>query len=116
MIMDGRYQESTFSGNMMGMPFSGKSLVAYDNHRKVFTTTWIDNMGTGIMIMEGTWDEATKTITSKGKAVNPETKNMDEKKQVLKIIDDNNQLMEMYTQHPDGKETKDMEIKYTRKK
>lgn len=44
MIMNGLYQEGNHSGDMMGMPFNGKSIVAYDNHRKEFVSTWIDNM------------------------------------------------------------------------
>ena len=51
MVMDGRYQVSDFSGDMMGMPFNGLSTTAYDNYKKVFVSTWIDNMGTGIMMM-----------------------------------------------------------------
>ena len=37
-------------------------------------------------------------------------------RQTFKIVDDNNQVMEMYGAGPDGKEMKMMEIKYTRKK
>ena len=53
MIMGGRYQVSEAKGNMMGMPFNGMSTTGYDNHKKVFMSTWIDNMGTGVMKMEG---------------------------------------------------------------
>src|SRR5690348_16111549 len=31
MIMNGLYQETVYKGNMMGMPFEGKGLMAYDN-------------------------------------------------------------------------------------
>jgi len=54
MIMNGLYQQSTFKGDMMGMPFEGMSMVGYDNTRKVFTSTWVDNMSSGIMYLEGT--------------------------------------------------------------
>ncbi len=37
-------------------------------------------------------------------------------RETFKIIDDNTQMMEMFSQGPDGKEFKMMEIKYTRKK
>jgi len=116
MIMNGLYQESNHSGDMMGMPFSGKSTVAYDNHRKEFVSTWIDNMGSGIMVMKGTWDEATKTINMKGKMVDPGTKMDTDVRETFKIIDDNTQEMEMFVMTPDGKEFKTMNIKYTRKK
>lgn len=116
MIMNGLYQESNHSGNMMGMPFSGKSIVAYDNHLKQFVISWIDNMGSGIMILKGPWDESTKTITLKGTMIDAGTKGETAVKETFKIIDDNTQEMEMFVMTPDGKETKTMNIKYTRKK
>lgn len=116
MIMNGLYQQSTHSGNMMGMPFNGMSTVGFDNHRKEFVSTWIDNMGSGIMVMKGPWDEATKTITLKGKMVDAGTKMDTDVRETFKIIDDNTQEMEMFVMTPDGKEFKTMNIKYTRKK
>ena len=117
MMMDGRYQVSTHKGNFNGMPFEGMSTVAYDNAKKVFISTWIDNMGTGLMTMEGTWDGATKTITFKGKMVDPTTYKEVDVKETFRVVDDNNQVMEMFGTDPKtGKEFKSMEIKYTRVK
>jgi hypothetical protein len=117
MIMGGRYQQAMFAGNMMGQPFEGRSLLAYDNAKKIFTSTWIDNMGTGIMVIEGPWDESTKSMTLKGMMVDPAAGTGKEVavKEIFKIVDDKNQLMEMYGNGPDGKEFKMMEIKYSRK-
>jgi hypothetical protein len=117
MIMDGRFQESTFKGDFMGQPFTGTSVTGYDNAKKVFTSTWIDNMSTGMMNMEGTWDDATKSINFKGKMICPANGVECEMREVFKMVDDNTQVMEMYG--PDmktGKEYKNMEIKFTRKK
>lgn len=116
MIMNGLYQESSHTGDMMGMPFNGKSIVGYDNHLKEFISTWVDNMGSGIMVLRGPWDEATKTITLKGKMIDAGTKMETSIRETFKIIDDNNEEMEMFTITPDGKEFKTMNIKYTRKK
>jgi hypothetical protein len=115
-ILDGRYQTSVYTCTMMGMPFEGRSTMGYDNHKKLFVSTWIDNMGSGIMTGEGPWDEASKTITIKGKMMDAETRTEKDYRQVMKIIDDNNQFMEMYGAGPDGKEVKFFEIKYTRGK
>jgi hypothetical protein len=115
MIMGGRYQQMTFKGDMMGQPFEGIGTTAYDNARKVWTSSWIDNMSTGIMNMEGTWDEATKTMTTTGKMLCPANGKWCEMKEVFKMVDDNTQVMEMYG--PDmktGKSYKNMEIKLTR--
>lgn len=116
MILGGRYQESVHTGNMMGMPFEGRSMMGYDNAKKIFTNTWVDNMGTGIMIMEGPWDEATKSISLKGKVVDPTAGDATELdvRETYKVIDDKNHVMEMYCNGKDGKEFKTMEIKFTR--
>jgi len=116
MILGGRYQESKFTGELMGTAFEGISVLGYDNAKKSFTNTWIDNMGTGITVLEGNWDNASKSLTTKGKRVDPATGKELSIRQVFKIIDDNNQLMEMYTTPAGGKEYKDMEIKLSRKK
>lgn len=116
MIMNGMYQQSTHTGEMMGMPFNGMSTVGFDNHTREFVSTWIDNMGSGIMVMKGPWDEATKTMNLKGKMVDPGTKGETEVRETFKIIDDNTQELEMFVMMPDGKEFKTMNIKFTRKK
>ena len=113
MILGGRYQQSVHKGTMMGMPFEGMSLLGYDNAKKTFMSSWVDNMGTGIMYMEGTWDEATKSINFKGRSVDPVTGKDMEIREVFKLVDDNNQLLEMYCT-TDGKEMKTMEIKFSR--
>lgn len=115
MILGGRYQQSTHKSNMGGMPFEGISTVAYDNTKKVFISTWIDNMGTGIMTMEGPYDAATKTISFKGKALDCTTGKDCEVRENFKIIDDKNQFMEMYMTPAGGKEYKCMELKLTKK-
>jgi hypothetical protein len=113
-VFNGLYQQSSFSGDMMGMPFQGVSTTGYDNHKKVFVSSWIDNMGSGIMHMEGPWDEGSKSMTLTGKMVNPGTGEECSFRQVMKIVDDKNQVMEMYGPDEEGKEFKVMEIKYTK--
>lgn len=112
-IMGGRYLVGKFSGMMMGMPFSGMDITGYDNALKVYLNVWVDNMGTGMMTMEGKYDKATNTVTYKGKMVIPNGSKVDVR-QVLKIIDKDNSIFEMYVDYGGG-ETKSMEIKYKRK-
>ena len=114
MILGGRYLKATNTGNMMGMPFEGISTVGYDNAKKVFVTSWIDNVGTGMIFMEGVWDDQTKSIIYKGTMVDPTNGKDISIRQVMKFPDDNSQIMEMYTTS-NGNEIKTMEIKYTRK-
>ena len=116
MVLNGLYQQSVHKGSYNKMPFEGWSTVGYDNAKKIFFSSWIDNMGSGVQNMEGTWDDATKTLMMKGKETDPMTgKDMDVR-ETMTISDDNNQKMEMYKPGPDGKEYKCMEIILKRKK
>ncbi len=116
MILGGRYQESKHTGSFFGSPFEGISTTGYDNKKKVFVSSWVDNMGTGIMTMEGTWDDKSKTMNLAGKATDPMTGKDCTVRETFKIIDENTQVMEMYMTQPGQKEYKTMEIKFTRKK
>ncbi|MCP9750115.1 DUF1579 domain-containing protein [Ferruginibacter sp. HRS2-29] len=116
MLLGGRYQTSSHAGTMMGMPFEGISTMAYDNAKKQFISTWIDNMGTGLVTMTGTWNESTKTIELKGSMVDPEAGDGSElnSRETMQVIDDQTQLLTMYCDKK-GKEVKTMEIRFTRK-
>jgi hypothetical protein len=113
MILGGRYQESKHSGTVMGMPFEGQGLVGYDNIKKVFISTWVDNMGSGVMVAEGPYDEKTKSITMRGNTMDPMTGKEIKTRQVFTFIDDKTEKFEMFM-NQDGKEIKSMEILYTR--
>lgn len=114
MILGGRYQQSMHKGEFMGLPFEGISTLAYDNSKKMFINTWVDNMGTGIMFMQGPWDDATKSVTLTGNQVDPMTGKDMQVREVFKIVDDKTQMLDMYMTK-DGREMKTMEIIYTKK-
>ncbi|MEZ4838661.1 DUF1579 domain-containing protein [Flavobacterium sp.] len=116
MIYGDRYQETIHKGEFMGMPFEGKSTLAYNQASQMYTSTWIDNMSTGIMVMSGKYDEATKTINFSGTTVDPVTKKDKAVRETYTIIDDNTRKMEMFDIDFSGKEYKSMEIIMTRKK
>jgi hypothetical protein len=113
MIMGNRYQESKTVSTFNGMPFEGTNTLGYDNIKKVFVSTWIDNMGTGIMYLEGIWDAEKTTIHFKGKSVEPMVGKELPVREEFRMVDDHNQIIEMYMTK-DGKEFKTMEIKFTR--
>ncbi len=114
MLLDGRFLQQELTGNMMGQPYSGVGITAYDNLRKRYVSTWIDNMGTGIFTMEGTASADGKTITLKGQHAMPGGGHMTHRA-IWKIVDSNTQTFDMFGTHPGGKEMKVMEIAYTRK-
>jgi hypothetical protein len=98
----------------MGMPMNGINIIGFDNGKKIFQSYWIDNMGTGMMMAEGPWDESTKTITMKGKMYDP-ISNMDlDVREMYKIVDANHRVLELYVTQ-NGQEMKNLEAKYERK-
>ncbi len=114
-LLEGRYLQQEYSGNMMGQPYNGVGISGYDNLIKKYVTTWIDSMGTGIFTMEGTPSPDGKTITYKGSHPMPGGGQMTHRA-VWTILDSNRHTFEMYGTHPGGKEVKEMEIHYTRKR
>ncbi len=114
--MNGLYQMSDFSSNMMGMEMKGHGIMGYDKMKKKFVLSWIDNLGSGIVRMEGTYDEASKTLTMTGKQSDPGMKKETDMKQVMKFHDDDSYTMTMYGTGHDGKEAKFMEGTFKRTK
>jgi hypothetical protein len=114
MLLDGRFLQQECTGDMMGQPFTGIGVIGYDNHTKKYISTWMDSMGTGIYVMEGTASADGKSITQKGSYNDPIEGPM-KLRGVTKIVDNNTEIFEMYGSGKKGKETKMMEITYTRK-
>jgi len=122
-IMDGRFVQMDVTGKMQmpgpdgkpkEMTFKGHSMEGYDNVKKKFVGTWVDNMGTSITMSEGTYDPATKsfTYTSEVEAI-PGMKTP--VREVLKLTDNDHMNLEWY-ENQGGQEKKTMEIAYTKKK
>jgi hypothetical protein len=114
--LGGRYVIGKFTSTMMGMPFEGVSTMGYDNAKKMFTSTWMDNLGTGIVHMSGTYDETTKTLNLKGHQTDPMTGKDTDIREEMTMIDNDSYSMSMYGTGADGKEMKFMEGVFKRKK
>jgi len=113
MILGGRYQKSTHTSSMMGMPTEGINIMGYDNATQEFTSVWIDNVGTGTSIAKGKYDENTKSLTMEGTMVDPMSKQEMNFREVLKFLDNDHHLLEMYMVF-NGEEFKSMEIEFVR--
>lgn len=121
-VMDGRYLISEHTGKMqmpgpdgkmMDSEFKGMGTEGYDNAKKKFVASWIDNMGTGLMHMEGTYDPSTKTLTYIGEyEMMPGMKT--KVRETIKYTDKNHRTFEFFEARGD-KEVKVMEMNYTRK-
>jgi hypothetical protein len=112
-VFGGRYMVEHFKCTMMERPFEGMALAGFDNLKKKYVSIWLDNMSTGFMVMEGTFDEATKTTTSYGEYDDP-FMGRQKMKSVLREVSKDKHVFEMYQIGPDGQENKTMEITYSR--
>jgi hypothetical protein len=114
MIYNGLYQIGEFKGTMMGMPFEGQSILGYDNAKQQFFNTWIDNFGSGVVLMTGTYDDNANTLFLRGTQTDPLTRKDSSIREEVKFLDDDTQTITMYGVGPNGKEMKMMDIKLTR--
>jgi len=114
-LMDGRYIQEVSTGQMMGGVFNGMGVYGFDNVSGKFVSTWIDNMGTGIMTSVGTADPSGKVINWVGTMNDPMTGKPTKERMVMTFADDDHHTFEMFAVPPGGKnETKMMTISYVR--
>src|SRR5882724_8763172 len=110
-ILNGRFLEEEFHGEMMGKAFTGRSLLGYDNTKQTFNSVWISDMQTSIFTSEGRGENGNKVITLEGKASCAATGQKDvPMKSVFRVLSPDKHVFEMFN---DGAKT--MEITYTRK-
>ena len=115
MVLDGRYLQQEFQGDMMGAPFTGIGITGFDNQSQKYVSTWIDSMSTRIFYFDGTADAEGRTITQECRTEDP-IKGPMTWRSVTRILDRDTHEFEMYGTDKSGKEEKMMAIRYTRKK
>lgn len=114
MTLEGRVMAEDMQSKMMGQPFTGHGMQGYDNVSGKWWSTWNDSMSTGLMVSEGTCDDA-GACTFTGSWNDPVTKGKVNARMTTKWTSPNVEVFEMYAPGPDGKEMKMMEITYTRR-
>ncbi len=115
--MDGRFFKCDWAGEMPGMgPFNGFGLYGFDNVSPMFQGTWIDNMGTGMMMGTRELSSDGKTLTWTYNFTCPMTKKATTMREVDRITGKDTRTMEMFGLDPaTGKEFRMMEVLLTRK-
>ncbi|HTF89779.1 MAG TPA: DUF1579 domain-containing protein [Planctomycetota bacterium] len=66
-MVGGLWLVGDFSGEMGGKAFYGHGVNGYDQDKKKYVGTWVDTMSSSMMLTEGSYDEATKTMHCTGK-------------------------------------------------
>ena len=111
---NGRFLEEEFHGQMMGKPFTGRTLLGFDNTKQTFNSVWVSDTQTSMFTSEGKGDSGNKVITLEGKASCPATGRKDiPMKTVLRVISPDKHVLEMFDASQ-GQNAKTMEITYTR--
>lgn len=111
---EGKFINAIIRGQFGNVPYEAHSTLGFDNAKRMYTKTWIDNLGTSILVLDGTYNEKDNTIDFVGFATDPITRKPIRVHQILKMIDQSNHLLEVYVEMKEGKEVKIMEIKSTR--
>jgi uncharacterized protein DUF1579 len=114
MMLGGRYLSSTWKGKMGDMDFEGHGVDAYDNVARQYESSWVDNMGTGIMNGTGTCEGG--TCTAKMEMWDPMSGQKSTSRSTMTWMGSDSFKMEMFGNGPDGKEMKFMEIVAKRNK
>ncbi len=114
LILDGHYLREEYSGNMMGAPYSGISILGYNNHTKNYESTWIDSMSTAIYLFAGKISADNRTITQECSYDDP-VRGPAVWRTVTRIKDDNTLEFEMFITPKGGREEKMMEMTSRRK-
>ena len=105
---------SRFKGDFGGMPFTGQSMMGYDEEKGKFVGMWIDSFSKHPTKMVGTYNEETKTMTYESKGVGMDGNPMIGKNVVVYEGDDR-RVMTMHIAIPTQDSlVKAMEIVYER--
>jgi hypothetical protein len=115
-VLGNREMMEKFSGNFMGMPFTGIGYTGYDNIKKQYWGTWMDTMSTGMMMSTGSTADNGKTWKFNTSMPDPMTGKDAPVEQKVTVTDKDHHTMEMWTPGPEGRMFKMMEITYTRHK
>jgi len=114
LVLDGHYLQQVYSGDMMGLPFTGINLLGYNNHTGKYESVWLDSMSTAIYYFVGTASADGRTITQKCSYDDP-VRGPSVWRSVTRIRDDNTLGFEMFITPKGGKEEKMMEMTVARK-
>jgi hypothetical protein len=116
-LIGGKWLISDFKGEFFGQPFEGHGVNGYDTDKNKYVATWVDSMSAHIDLMEGTYDEKTKTLTLNADSKDPATGKPMKMRLETQFKDDDTRTFNEYVQAEGQKEfVKFMEVKYTKRK
>lgn len=105
---------SDFKGEIFGQAFEGRASMKFDEKKKKYVGTWIDNMEPYMSMVEGEWDEEASSLNCMNTWTDPNSGETVKSRSVVKYNKDGSRVMTMYQTDESGKEVKAMMIEYTK--
>jgi hypothetical protein len=107
---------SDYKGEFAGAPFEGRGQTGYDPKKGKYVGTWVDTMSLSVTVMEGTFDEATKTMTMSSDEADPGSGKPMKARYVTQYKDQNTKVFTMSMKPMEAKDyVKVLEIVYNRR-
>jgi hypothetical protein len=66
MILGGRFLDGISTGTIAGVPYVSRTTIGFDNFKKLFCSTFIDDLGTSMRFAEGSLDESGTILSLTG--------------------------------------------------
>lgn len=116
-LMEGRWLKNEAKGSLMGMPIESFSIMGYDNFKHSYVSTMVSTMDTAMHSNEGDMDPSGKALLLYGTIDEYLTGEHDKMvKTVWRFLSDNEMIMEVHDLPIGEKNTKVIEVVYTRQK
>ncbi len=114
-ICNGLWLQGEFRGDMMGMPFEGRSITGYDAGKKKYVSWWFDSMSPTCSHSTGTYDAASKALVMNGRSIGMDGKPVSTV-ETMKWTGADERTFTMISKSEDGAEAGKMTIVYKRAK
>jgi hypothetical protein len=115
MIFGNRFLESSYGGTFMGVGYTGRMTLGYDNYKHKFVAVFIDTLGTSMRTAEGMLDHSKTTLSLWGTMDEWMTDEHD--KPVLyrySVLDHDHFNLEIHDLGMEANETKVISVHFTR--
>jgi hypothetical protein len=116
-MLGGKWLLSDFKGDLFGMKFEGHGQNGFDTKKGKYIGTWVDSMTKNMTMLEGSYDEKTKTLVLYADTENPEDDKPMKMRLETQFKEDGSRVMRQYFQMEGQKDfVQMMEFKYTKRK
>jgi hypothetical protein len=115
LILGGNYIQQKLNGNINEMNLEGLVLLGTDPLRQTYQAAWLDNLGTRILITEGSFTEP-NVLTVRGEYAEAASGALRSLRIVFRSVDADHYVTEIYGPGLDGAEMKLMELSFSRQR